>query len=427
MGTYYYRVTSADPADNSTTDPVVTSGPRTFTVTDVAAPVISAVAASGAGTSAAVTWTTNETGTSSVAYGLTTSLGSTATGASGISHSVALTGLTVNTRYYYRVTTVDASGNSTTSPTAPAAPASYLPAVQPITFTTVADFAAGTGAYASDTSGGEVIGTLTQGQEFAGTTLPSNWTSTALVTGGTTSVAGGSATVSGARFRTNSQWSSGRSFAATATLGAGQTLGWGSVQNGNTAITASFTVDAAGALSARVNDNGANNRTIAIPGTWTGTAREYRVDWSTTNNAVFFVDGTQVATSGFATGGSLRVMATDLTTAAPTMALDWVRVAPYDASSTYTSAVVDAGATVGWGALTRDVLIPAGTTLTIQVRSGPSALPGTGWTGWTQVSATTNSITRSSRYLQYRLQFTSAGDRVTSPSVRSVMLTYQPL
>ena len=61
--------------------------------------------------------------------------------------------------------------------------------------------------------------------------------------------------------------------------------------------------------------------------------------------------------------------------------------------------------------------------MTIQVRSGPDANTGSGsWTGWTTVSATTNSITRSARYLQYQLTFTTSGTRFVSPAVRSIQL-----
>ena len=38
----------------------------------------------------------------------------------------------------------------------------------------------------------------------------------------------------------------------------------------------------------------------------------------------------------------------------------------------------------------------------IQVRSGSTATPGTGWTAWATVNASSNSITRNARYLQYR-------------------------
>jgi hypothetical protein len=55
------------------------------------------------------------------------------------------------------------------------------------------------------------------------------------------------------------------------------------------------------------------------------------------------------------------------------------------------------------------------------------ATPGTGWTGWSTVNATTGSITRSARYLQYRLQFTSSGNRFTTATVESVQLTFHVL
>ena len=425
-GTYYYRVTSADTAGNSTTDPVTASAPRSFVIADTVAPTISAVDATGSGTTATVTWATNESASTSVSYGTTTSLGTTKTGTAGTSHSVALTGLTPNTRYYYRVTSADASGNSATSPASPAAPASYLPTVAPIAQTTVADFSGGSGGYVSDTSGGEVLGTLTVGSEFGGTTTPTGFTTAALVSGGATTYSGGQASLSGSRLYTTT-YASGRSFASAATLGVNQTIGWGSIASGSTAVTASFQTSSTGALSARVNDGFLNNRTISIGGSWTGAEHEYRVDWSS-GSAVFFIDGTQVATSAFSTGLSLRVIASDPTTAAPVLAVDWTRVAPYAASTTFTSAVIDAGATVGWDTLSRDVVVPSGTTMTVQVRSGPNANSGSGaWTSWSTVSTTTNSITRSSRYLQYRLQFTSSGTRFTTATVNSVQLAYHVL
>ncbi len=423
--TYSYRVVSADAAGNSTTDPVATAAPRSFATPDTAPPAVSSVTASGSGTSATVTWTTNESATSTVAYGTTTALGSTASGASGTSHSVTLTGLTVNTRYYYRVTSADPAGNSTTSPASPAAPAAYVPTVSNIVQSSVADFGSGSGGYVADTAGGEVLGGLTLGTEFTATTQPSGWTSSTLVTGGTTTYSGGQATLSGSRLYTGTL-SGSSSFSAVATVGTGHTLGWGSIATGSTAVTASFVGSSGGRLSARVNDARTNNRTIAIPGSWSDAPHEYRVDRSG-NTAVFFVDGTQVASSAFAPTVTLRVLAIDPTTAAPTMPIDWVRVAPYATSSTFTSGVIDAGATVGWDLLTRDATAPTGTTLTIQVRSGAVATPGTSWTAWTTVSPTSNSITRSARYVQYRLQFTSSGTRFVSPTVRGVTLSYHVL
>ena len=97
---------------------------------DTTPPVISAVSAAPGtgGTTATITWTTNEPATSRVDYGTAPdALTQNATnGALVTSHSLPLTGLTAGTTYYYRVTSVDAATNSATSPTAPAAPLTFV-------------------------------------------------------------------------------------------------------------------------------------------------------------------------------------------------------------------------------------------------------------------------------------------------------------
>ena len=101
----------------------------TFTAAppDTTAPVVSAVSAAPGETSATVTWTTDEASTSVVAYGTSASslTGSASASGTTTSHTMTLTGLTAGTTYYYRVTSADGSGNSTTSPASGSAPASF--------------------------------------------------------------------------------------------------------------------------------------------------------------------------------------------------------------------------------------------------------------------------------------------------------------
>ncbi|MEK6974541.1 MAG: fibronectin type III domain-containing protein [Nanoarchaeota archaeon] len=80
---------------------------------DTTAPVISNIQSSSiTGNSAVITWTTDESSTSLVKYGTTQgSYPSQATGASGTSHSVSLSGLNANTQYYYVVRSTDANNN----------------------------------------------------------------------------------------------------------------------------------------------------------------------------------------------------------------------------------------------------------------------------------------------------------------------------
>ena len=85
---------------------------------DTTAPTISARSATNiTGSSAQITWTTNEAATSQVEYGLTTSYGSTTTLDPTLvtAHSVTITGLAPSTTYNWRVRSMDAAGNETVS------------------------------------------------------------------------------------------------------------------------------------------------------------------------------------------------------------------------------------------------------------------------------------------------------------------------
>ncbi len=430
--TYYYRVTSADAAGNASTSPAATASAGTFATADTTPPTVAALVATGSGMTATLTWTTNESSTSVVKYGTSaTALTGTAIGATGTGHSVALSGLTVNTRYYYRVISADASGNTTTSPATTGAAASYLPVVLPVSWTTVSDFSTGSGGYLSDTSGGEIISTPTLGAEFSsgatGGTLPTPLTSVPMATGGTTTVANNVATVNGSQLSTTATSAAGTTLAVSATLSAGQRVGWGSTAPGSTGVQAVFTMNAAGALSAVIADGATVNVTKPIAGTFTGAAHEYRVDWNIASTATFFVDGVQQATNAFRPAVQLRVLLTDPVIDPSPLTVDWLRTGPYAASSTYMSSVIDAGATVGWDTLTRDIAVPSGTAVTIQVRSGSAATPGTGWTGWSTVSATSGIITRSARYLQYRVISTTSGTRFASSATKGIQIGFHVL
>lgn len=96
-----------------TSSPII---PEDAGSTDVTAPIISNVAAAPGVVTSLVTWNTNEFATSRVDYGLDLSYGDF-TEKSGMTsdHQVLLEGLVPNTIYYYKVTSTDGSGNSTTS------------------------------------------------------------------------------------------------------------------------------------------------------------------------------------------------------------------------------------------------------------------------------------------------------------------------
>jgi hypothetical protein len=112
---YHYRVHSTNAAGNESI-----SGDLTFTTSPVPlpAPVISNVAAGSITTSGAtVTWTTDQTSTSSIDYGTTTTYGkSTAANANPVTaHSQVLTGLLPSTLYHYRVHSTNVTGSEAIS------------------------------------------------------------------------------------------------------------------------------------------------------------------------------------------------------------------------------------------------------------------------------------------------------------------------
>ncbi len=125
---------------------------RAFTVNvDSTAPSISNILTPTISTTTAtVTWDTDETSTSQIIYGTTISYGATTTldATAVTNHSVALTGLTQNTLYHYKVISVDAAGNGATSTDQ--------------TFTTAAtDASAPSSTITSPSSGDSVAGTIT--------------------------------------------------------------------------------------------------------------------------------------------------------------------------------------------------------------------------------------------------------------------------
>jgi len=114
--TYVYEVSSTDESGNTT---VNDNGGNFYSFkTMMLAPTISGVTASNiTDTTATITWTTDQQADSSVNYGNSTALGSTASsGNLTTSHVVDLTGLAPSTQYYYEVSSTNSEETATVSP-----------------------------------------------------------------------------------------------------------------------------------------------------------------------------------------------------------------------------------------------------------------------------------------------------------------------
>lgn len=104
-------------------------------------PVITAVAATGVSkTAATITWTTDVSSSSTVEYGVTNALGSTATGAAGTSHTVSLPSLTAGRTYFYRVRSITTGGTAPVSESISPAGGNLLFVTAPNVGTVVAGF-----------------------------------------------------------------------------------------------------------------------------------------------------------------------------------------------------------------------------------------------------------------------------------------------
>lgn len=188
--TYYFKVQSADPSNNTVMSTVYSF--TTAAVADTTAPVLSGISASDATSSQIdVSWTSDEPATTVLKYG-TTPFGLTAQvsiAGSSTSHSVSLYNLVPGTTYYMAPVSTDGSGNTTQGATQSVT----LQGVAPTSYTVTATAAAGGSiAPASQAvySGYQLALAVTPGNGYlvqavtgCGGTLSGNVYTTAAITG----------------------------------------------------------------------------------------------------------------------------------------------------------------------------------------------------------------------------------------------------
>jgi len=292
--------------------------------------------------------------------------------------------------------------------------------------TTVNEFGTGTvgaGAYLANTSGGEVSLAPTVGAEFAGTTLPSGWTSTVLSSGGSATVANGLITVDGDSVLSPTTFAAGHTLEFVATFtGQDQNAGFG-LTSALLPPFAMFGVKADGQLYARSVAPGQAFET-AIPGSWLNAPHRFRIDWNA-STVVYWVDGAQKLTHTITykgTSANMRPAITDLTTDGRALTVDWMRMSAYASSGVYVSPVYDAAAAVAWQRATWSADAGAGNNVVVEVRTGSTATPDGSWTSF---AAVTNggALTANARYAQYRITLTTSVAN-TTPAVKEVVLTF---
>ena len=288
--------------------------------------------------------------------------------------------------------------------------------------TTVADFGAGVGdagIYVSHDADGEVALKPTVAIEFDGTTLPTGWASVDWNAGATTVVAAGNVAVDGARVGSNAPYTPGQSLEFSATFSTDTSEHGGFALAFDDSMWAIFSTALGGGLYARSNDGIVPTDTL-IPGSWLGAPHRYRIDW-TSSSVTFFIDGTQVASHPKAIAASLRTVFSDFNVGGGSLKVDWMRLAPYASTGTFTSRVLDAGSEIVWSLAEWTAQVPDGTSLALKARFGNTPVPAVTWTAFAPLSTSGTSITNASRYVQSQVSLT--GDGSITPTLEDVTFT----
>jgi hypothetical protein len=382
---------------------------------DQSAPVISNISAvpNSDGT-ALITWTTNEQADSRVDYGLTAgSLNGIASDSTPVTnHKVTLNGLTAGGIYFYRVTSKDFAGNSTT---APAQPLSFTMPVPPcFSDQTTADFTPGTtdNTIISPEGNGAVTLKPSLSEEFNGTAIPAGFTE-GVFNAGSTTVSNGLITVDGTHVFSNNSFAPGTTleFAAIFRQGSYQNIGFSVDQpfNNNPWITIGQG-QADGVLYARAS----NGVSINLGAGLLGSLHRYRIKWNT-SSFEFYIDSsaTPAATISLVVSSNLFIQVSDVFNNDGALSVDWLRATPYAPTGTFTSRVADAGAVTNWGVVTWNSETPAGTSLAFSVRTGNTTNADDGtWSAFTAIDSGI-AVGRSSRYIQYKVVFNTTNTFLT--------------
>jgi hypothetical protein len=313
----------------------------------------------------------------------------------------------------------------------PSPTATPTPNPNTLTHTTLADFAQAcatqTDTLASSAGGGAVSLAATFADEFTGATLDSSrWVSGSWTTGGTytPTLSSGLLSLPGGGFvRSQTTYTRGViESAATFGSGAWQHLGYGSLDFAGDRYFIFSTFNGDGNLHARVNNGGTEQRVNLGP--IPSGAHRYRVEWNALEAAndriVFFIDGSQVAQIDVTSAGAANLHMYLSNNGSSTLSVDWVQAAPtYRGSGTYVSCALDAGASNLWQTISWDATLPAGTGLTVQVRTSTD---GSNWGAWNTASTSSGSpISTPARYAQYQLLLSTSDAQVT-PLLNAVTL-----
>jgi hypothetical protein len=276
----------------------------------------------------------------------------------------------------------------------------------------VAHFAAGTvatGAFISQIGDGTLSLSPALEETFSGSSLPTGWSAPAWGAGGTSAVTNGTLLVNGVRAGTNATYTYTRSIEFEATFA---NVAWQHV-----GLVADWDFNDAWAIfSTYAGDSNLYARTgfgqsTSLGSSFIGTPHRYRIE-ALAISTRFYVDGNLVATHNALNGNPLRPLVSDATVDGIALPVDWIRLSPNAASGVFTSRIYDATEMKSWDEINWNSLVPANTTLNVQVRSGQTASPDETWNDWAAVTSG-SSVGQLGRYVQYEVTLGTSDSGVT--------------
>jgi hypothetical protein len=298
--------------------------------------------------------------------------------------------------------------------------------------TTAADFSAGTlnSCVADATIGdGAVRLPLVIDEGFSGTVLPTTWAFNIWSGSASPTVGSGLLSVNGNEAYTSAVYTAGHTlqFRATFDAHAFETVGFA---GGNPPLNSppwlQFGTGSTGTeLYARIlatgDTAGGGDDMIPLGTAYLGSPHTYRIDWKT-NGLEFFIDGISVVSRSTTLNETMHVVASDYTSDASSVTVDWIQLTPYATPCAFTSRVFDAGQSVNWDTMSWNSDVPASTSLSLSYRIGSTpTLDAMHWVAITGNSP--KALAGNSRYIQYQAAL-SASDATVTPDLRDVTFAF---
>jgi hypothetical protein len=408
---------------------------------DITPPIISNVTVvPNANGSAVISWNTNEPATSKISFGTAANALNTDSIRTTLvtTHSITLQGLLPGTVYYYRISSSDGVGNTSSDPIAPNAASFTMPAGTCFEDNSYADFMqgdAGSSTYINPNENGFVSLKPAIVVQFDALPPASEWNSYAW-TGGSSTVSSGQLSVNGSRYNNESEsntFGPGTTLEFVASFGAASfqhigfgggsnAIGSGGMYNGESPWAMFSTGNTTNTLRARTYISGSNFVDYTIPGSYIGSAHVYKIEWLSTGGFNYYIDGTLVhAENSVLITSPMRIGISDYSNDAIPVLVDWMIASPYPGSGTFTSRVFDAGMNKTWGTTSWTEEVPASTTLQLLARTGNTALPDASWTSFAAITNGGN-LSQTSRYIQYRADLSTSNSSIT-PKLKDIQFS----